>query len=349
MVEVTRMSPSTRRLMTGALLACALVSVARHAAAQSCTSNSLSTCIDANALWPSEGNSHFVSLDSTTSQSAGSASLGLALQYLSNPISLNAPGPDPFGTELEAVENAFDASLLAAIGLLPRLEATVALPFVVLQSGNGVSPATSQQATPITSSTLRDPRLGLGFDLFGQKFDDLYLSAKLSHRIALPLGDETAFAGERGVVNAPALAFALHMARFVFATQVGARLRAPVRLGDARHGHQLAFSLGTSWALLDREKLSLSLEAWALPGLVSQVHTLPSGAQVDASQVPAEWSLAVRSLLTPDLLLQVAGGTAIPLSSRTRTAQGGGQSDERFAAMTAAEFRMLAALRYTLR
>jgi hypothetical protein len=273
--------------------------------------------------------------------------LAVGFQFTSRPIIINAPGPDPYGTEIAAVKRALQLDLLGAFGVLPRLELTLALPIVLTQSGTGVSGATSVSSTPITSTAIKDPRIGLGFDLFKAQ-GDVMLSGKLKYELSFPLGNERAFAGERAVVHAPAVAIVARWQEFTFATALGFRLRPSVRLGDTRYGSQLTASAGVAFSALDQSRLDLALEAWVYPSLISQLQTQPSGTTTDASFAPSEWQFAVRTAPYPNLLLQLGMGTAIALSSRSRSTPTGEESREVFSPITAASFRAVLVARYLL-
>ncbi|HTM45427.1 MAG TPA: hypothetical protein VL137_10755 [Polyangiaceae bacterium] len=318
------------------------------AQAQSCTENGLSTCVDANPLWLPAGPSRFVSVDSESAMHPNALALAAGFQFISHPIIIRAPGPDPYGTEVAAVKRALQMDLLGAFGILPRLELTLALPVVISQNGSGVSSATSVAPTPIASTALKDPRIGLGFDLFNEQ-GDVTLTGKLKYEVSLPLGNDHAFAGERAVVHAPAVAIAARWQEFTFATELGFRLRPQVVLGDTRYGSQLTAAVGLGFSAIDQSRLDLSLEAWAYPSLISQLQTQPSGTVTDASFAPSEWQLAVRTSPYPNLLLQLGMGTAIALSSRTRSTPTGEESREVFSPITAASFRAVLVARYLLR
>lgn len=322
--------------------------VTRHAAAQNCTDNTLSTCVDTNPLWLPAGDSDFASVDTTAAQRPGKASAALSAQYAHKPLVLTAPGPDPYGTEVEAVGHVLDLTLASSAGLLPRLEAGFAVPLVVSQSGTGVSAGTSLQTEDLSSVALRDPRINLGFDLFDAPGDELRLTSKISYTLSFPFGDETAFAGERGVVNAPQVGVVARWRRFTFGTALGFRLRAPVQLADARVGSQLTTALGLAFDTLEKRRLTFALEAWALPSLVSQQYETASGTRVVSTQFPAEWLVSARSSLFEELSAQLGFGTAIPVSSSTRMTTSGQQIDESFAAPPAAQFRVLLAVRYLI-
>jgi hypothetical protein len=241
-----------------------------------------------------------------------------------------------------------DVTLGATVGLLPGLELGIAAPLVLSQSGSGVSAGTSVQADDISGVALRDPRAAIGFDLFDVRGDELRLSSKATYTLGIPLGNETVFAGERGVVNAPQVAVIARWQRFTFGTALGLRLRAPVRLADARVGSQLATALGVAIDALEKRRLTLALEAWAMPSLVSQGYVTAGGTQVESNQVPAEWLVSARSTLVDELSAQLGFGTAIPLSSTTRTTPGGQQSHDSFAGPPSAQFRILLAVRYLI-
>lgn len=315
---------------------------------QNCTDNALSSCVDTNPLWLPNGGSDFASVDTTAAQRPRTATAALSSQYAHKPILLTAPGPDPYGTEIEAVGHVLDVTLGATVGVLPRLELGIAAPLVLSQSGSGVSAGTSAQTDDISGVALRDPRAAVGFDLFDVRGDELRLSSKASYTLGVPLGDETAFAGERGLVNAPQIAVVARWQRFTFGTALGLRLRAPVQLADARVGSQLTTALGLAVDALEKRRLTLALEAWALPSLVSQGHITAGGTQVDGSYVPAEWLVSARSTLVDELSAQLGFGTAIPLSSSTRTTPGGQQTSDHFSGPPSAQFRVLLAVRYLI-
>jgi len=342
--------PATRRRRTAwgcSLLA--VLSTARHAPAQSCTDTQLSSCVDSGPLWIPVGASEFASIDATPAQPPLTSTVALSSQYSHRPILLNAPGPDPYGTEIEAVGHVLDLTLGASLGLVQRLEIAAAFPVVLSQSGTGVSAGTSLQTESIASVAPRDPRLTLGFDLFDEPAGDLRLTSKLMHTATLPLGDETAFAGERGLVNAPQIAFIVRYQRLTFGTELGFRFRAPVQLADARVGNQFTAAIGAALDTMDANRLLLSLEAWTQPSLVSQLRTLASGTSSDSTQVPAEWLLSGKSALTEEFHAQLGFGTAIPISSSSHIQADGVETNDRFAALPSAQFRILVALRYILK
>jgi hypothetical protein len=133
--------------------------------------------------------------------------------------------------------------------------------------------------------------------------------------------------------------------RAYFAAGLGARLRQPVELGNVRLGTELALSLGAGASLLPRGYLDLSVEAWALPSLISEASTQPDGSRLDARLVPAEWMLSLRTHLRR-FTLALGGGGALPLSGATTTATDGTTSSDTFAGLTTPDFRTAFVVRY---
>jgi hypothetical protein len=286
----------------------------------------ISTCIDANAVWLPAGRPRFATIAPAQPTPDGAYAFGAALSYLSRPIVLVAPSPDPEGREIRVVDDRIDATLLWAYAPTARLELSLATPFVLHQTGAGAEGVTSQSAPPLTRTASADPRFGIGYAIANR--DELALKAQAE--LSLPLGDRHLYAGEGSFVLAPSIAASLRIAPFFAGSQLGARIRRSVPLADASFGSQAVAALGVGVEILPREQLSFGVEAIALPSLVAQ-----DRARGDARLMPAEWLASLRSvpLTDPALILQLAGGTGLPLS--------GGELD-----LTSPRVRLLAAVRY---
>jgi hypothetical protein len=301
-------------------------SSARGEAVDCSPSSGISTCIDANALWIPAGRPRFAAIAPAIPMPDGVFAFGAALVYLSRPIVLVAPSPDPEGREIRVVDDRVDASLLWAYAPSARLELTLATPFVLNQNGAGGEGVASQSAPPLARTAARDPRIGAGYAI--GDWDGAALQARTE--LTLPLGEEQLYAGDGSFVLAPSLAAALALGPFFAGAELGARLRKSVPLADVRFGSQAVAALGAGVDLLPAERLSFGVEAIVMPSLVRQER-----ARGDASLVPAEWLASVRSAPLSDraLLLQLAGGTGLPLFD-----------DE--LALTSPRFRLLLAVRY---
>jgi hypothetical protein len=326
----------------------ALLALTNWARASDCTETELSSCIDSNSLWVPAGPSRFFAIDSSPAMAPGKLAVSLSANYFRAPIVLHAPAPDPNGIEVEAVDHVIDATFGLALGFASRFEATLSTSAVLSQTGSGVSAATAPHTQSVTTTALRDPRMGLGFDIINGYIGSSRIGLKLSTQISAPLGDEGAFAGERGWVVAPGVSLVHGFGRFTISNQLGLRLRAPVTFGDTRVGHQLLEALGIGVEALDARRLEFMLEAWVLPMLVSQDVTRANGTRVESTTIPAEWMVSARSSFGAERhwIAQLGFGTAIPISEQRRTTSSGVSTEESFAAIGSARWRASFAIRY---
>ena len=282
-------------------------------------SNVLSPCINDDALWPHAGPARFVGVGSTETVASGQLGFALVSSYLSRPIVLDTPSPGAGGSSQYAVDDEVNGSFLWSYGATDRLELDVALPVTFGQTGTGLQPITG--GAPLKSTAVRDMRFGFAFALVPhlRVQPDLPSGSLLASRnawglaarfeMSAPTGDHDEFAGERSGVFAPSLAADYRNGRWFGGAEVGARLRPTTELLGARVGSQIVTMLGVGCAILPRELLTATLEAWALPTLVSQ------GQGQSDPLVPAEWQLAARTapLRSGDLAIQISGGGGLPI------------------------------------
>ena len=274
-------------------------------------------------------------------------SLGLALVYLSQPVTLKAFAPDPDGRKVLVVDDVVGASVAAAYSPTRHLELGAVLPMNLYRTGAGLTGVTSQNGPTLSGATLRDIRIGAGHDLVLQPSsgDRVRVTAMARFELALPTGDEDAFAGNRTVVAAPSLSFGVEIGRVAVAIQKGARFRNGVEFGGARIATELLSSLGATVDLVPQGLLSLSAEAWFLPNLLSTERTTPNGTATSTVLVPAEW-LATAWTRLSEVMLGLGGGTALPLSREVRVTSTGAESTEGFAGATSPRFRFFVSARY---
>jgi hypothetical protein len=307
----------------------------------------VSPCIDANSLWLPAGDARFLSIAPALPAHPRSFSFGLALSFFDRPVRLRAPSPDPEGRDINVVRDSLDAALLASYGVTERFDLSLSLPMALYQRGAGVQGLTSQSAEPIAKTALRDPRLGAGLSVVEHR--PLGFAAKVRLELALPLGGEQNLAGGSSLVGAPGVALELARGRFRLGSEIGLRLREVTEFAGTNVGSEAYLSLGASLDVLDDSWLSVALESWMLPSLVSQKRDLPDGTRIrDAVLAPSEWLLSVRSMPLEGLALQLGGGTALPLSSERRIAPDGSSDTEHFAGVTAARWRLVLVARYAL-
>jgi hypothetical protein len=274
-----------------------------------------SPCINDDPLWVHAGPSRFVAVASADTIATGQIGFGLVATYLSRPVVLHVPAPGGAGTDEYAVNDQANGTFLWAYGVSPRLELDLAMPLTFGQGGTGLAPISG--GTGLKDTAVRDMRFGFAYALLpvGGAWG---LATRLE--VSAPTGDADQFAGERSSVFAPSLAGQWQAGRFFTGVEVGARLRPTTELLGARIGTQLVLAVGAGYDLLgQRDLLSVTVEAWALPTFAEQddvqrvngVDVLtPNGKHI----TPAEWQLSVRSapLSRGDLSLQASGGTEIP-------------------------------------
>lgn len=304
-----------------------------------------STCVDPSPMWVPAAPSQFFSIPAAETLSAGSFAAGLALSYASRPITLVAASPDPYGRDVRVVDDLLQAEPSFAASPLRHLELSGTLPLSAARTGTGLTGVTSTSGPELSTVALGDARLAVAHELVLRPADaPPRFRAMTRLELALPTGG--AFAGSRGVTVAPGVVASARVGPVSFGAEQGARLRATSELGDARLGSQLVEKLGIAASVVDRGRLSLALEGFLLPSLVSQGGTLRDGTRITSSTlIPAEWMLSARSIAGP-LHLQLGLGTALPLSGETRRHPDGTETSEHFAAMTSPRFRATLIVRY---
>jgi hypothetical protein len=349
---------STDRSMTrrenlffcAALCALALYS-SKVFAAECVTPAALSTCFDADSLWLPAAPTPFSTIPSSTALRVRTFSVGLGLVYLSRPVTLKAFAPDPSGRTVLVVDDVLGASFAGAFAPVRHLELGIVVPMDLYRTGTGLSGVTSQRGSSLAAAALRDVRIGAGYDIAGgpSASKEPHFSAMTRLELALPVGNDEAFAGDRSPVVAPGVTLGFTYDRLLVGAQEGARFRSASDFGGARIGSQFVSSLGAAVEVISDGLLSLSAEAWVMPNFLSTSRTLPDGVRVTSGAlVPAEWMATASSHLS-DWTLGLGGGTAIPLSHETRQAADGTETTDHFAGVTTPRFRFLLTARYSSR
>ena len=309
--------------LVGAVAWIASASSARASGTAEC-SGPISPCINDDTLWVHAGPSHFVGVGSTETVAGGQLGFGLVTSYLSRPIVLHVPSPGAGGSDDYVDNDQVNGTFLWSYGATDRLELDVALPLTFGQGGTGLAPITGIEE--LHDTAVRDMRFGFAYALVKHPRVDPDLPGSLllplgnTHwgvtarfEMSAPTGDHDQFAGERSGVYIPSLAADFVTGRLRIGAEVGARVRPITELLGARVGTQIVTQAGLSYDFLHRGLFSASLEAWALPTLVSQ------GPGQGDPLVPAEWQLAARTapLRGGDLAIQLGGGSAIPFGGET--------------------------------
>ena len=309
----------------------ALLTWAAPAHADCVPRSHLSTCIDADTLWPHPGPAYFGFVGGTDTTAPGQVGFGVVTTYASRPITLMVPTTQPNGTEVAAVDDLWDATFLFSLGLTDRLEVDAALPMTLGRSGSAYrcSPRRHQQpcraprcAMPVwvPRSAWRRGHATFRVTPSGSPHDSSWRCPPETRRRLPAIDRWSAFRASR-----PTFAHGAFMA----ASELGARLRQASDLVGSRVGSQIVFAFGVGAQLLDADRLSLHLEAMALPTLIGQHELdfdLDTGKRFATASrpplVPAEWQLSIRSaeLMNGDLSASLGFGTAIGIGDSAITA-----------------------------
>ena len=318
------------------VLAAALTTLlAAEARADQCDpKGGVSTCVDADNLWPHAGGGRFYALGTTLTTPRGQLAFGLVGSFLKQPVGLRVASADPKGSTVYAVDDRFDASLLFALGVSDRLELTLAAPVTLYQSGAGLAGIVNGgEALP--RSAVRDFRFGLSLALLSRPRVGEEKGPALTARMEFgaPLGTRTAFTGGLGATAVPSLVFDWRLGRVLLAAEAVARVRPEVPVAGATIGTQIGGSLGASVDVIRDRWLTVAAEAFALPTISAQ-RVDPRDPDAAARPLaPAEWiaSVSTARLLGGDLVISVGGGGPIPITS---------------GALTSPKYRLDFALRY---
>ena len=304
-----------------ALLSLAAWTAASSARANDCSSlGGMSTCIDADNLWPHPGPGEWLAVGSSATTPADRVAFGLTLSYLSRPIGVRISSADPEGTPIYLVDNAVNATFLWTLGITDRLELTLAAPVTLWQDGAGVGELTGSD-DQLPRSALHDARFGFAFAFLQRPRSGPSEGLGITSRfeLTLPVGDERAFTHSRTVVLAPSLAGDYRFGPLTLGAELGARVRGETKLAGATMGSQLLFGAGASVEVLPAKLLALGAEAFALYTFAEQEPPTRERDQFDAGPplVPAEWIASVSSapLLGGDVRFTLGGGGPIPFAS----------------------------------
>jgi hypothetical protein len=297
-----------------------------------------SPCFDADALWLPTHAEHFSSLRSARPLASEAATLLFGMGLALDPVVLVAPAPDVGGREIHVVRTTTTLTFGVGFGLGHGFGVLAELPFVPYQQGTGVEGVTSQQAPPLGSAAVRDPRFGVEWTAFGREpSEPVALAPRLE--LAPPLGEAALLAGAAGMTVIPGLAFEARADRFTFGADTSLRLRRAVTFGSVQKGSEAVLGAGASVRLLSAPLVRIGLEAWLRPGFLGPA----PDADPDALDLPAEWlaSSVLAWERTSEYSLALGAGGALPLS------HGAAEADGWFAGVTAPAFRAVVALRFT--
>ncbi|MGD0524655.1 MAG: thrombospondin type 3 repeat-containing protein [Polyangiaceae bacterium] len=284
-----------------------------------------SPCVNDDILWPHAGPSRFVAIGSTDTVAAGQVGFGLVTSYLNRPIVLAIPLGGAESNQY-AINDQVNGTFLWSYGVTNRLELDVAVPLTFGQGGTGLAPITGGYG--LKDTAVRDMRFGFAYALLAHpRVSDAAqppgfgLTARLE--VSAPSGDTDQFAGDRTGLFVPSVAGDWRSGRFFVGAEVGARLRPTTEIVGAEIGTQLVTIVGAGYDILpQRELLTATLEAWALPTFAEQDQVTKNASGIYTSVpdgqhiAPAEWQLSARTapMRGGDVSIQAGGGGGLRLS-----------------------------------
>jgi hypothetical protein len=283
----------------------------------------LSTCINADNLWPAAGAGPWLSIAPTSMTPAGAVSFGLVLTVLSRPIVLRVASPDPEGTDVHAVDNRLGATFQSTLGLGEGLHLTLSMPVVLFQDGATVSDVLGT-SDHLPRSAVGDLRFGVSTRLLERPEGEDGVALAGRFEMSVPSGDRQAFVTSGSPVYVPGASLDHRIGIFRWGADLSGRITEPQELAGAKLGSQIGLSLGASVDILEEGWLSGGLETFGLFTLEEQSRLIwderllehrrePTG----SPHIPAEWLLSARSagLLDGQLVTTLAGGGSLPTGS----------------------------------
>ena len=265
-------------MLTGALMAAAAPAGAAEG-------------FDLDLLRPPGGVRDFVATPSPAVAQDLEAGGGVLLSFASRP--LVAGGDEEAGNEV-LVDHRAIANVYASIGLLDRIEVSLALPVGIAQRGRG--PA--EQA--LTSAGPGDVRFGIKVALLNPRSGGLAVA--LTPRVSFPSGNPDDLRGEGVVSASPAMVVGHLGRRHRVALEAGAILHERRRVANLHFGRQGYYRGALAWLLGPR------LEA--LMEIAGRTSDLADGA-LEADESPAEALAALRVSATDHLHLTLGAGAGI--------------------------------------
>lgn len=179
----------------------------------------------------------------------GGFALGLHLNYARNPLVVREDGERVAST----LENVLAVQLHGAVHLLSFLELGFGLPFIAYQNGN------DPRVESITAQAIGDIELQPRFRLLNQERHGIGLS--ITPGLTIPVGDETAFAGNGSVTFTPRLSISHAFSRAFIAGDVWFNMRPEVQvLRYTTVGNELGMRVAGGVGITDATELMLELD-----------------------------------------------------------------------------------------
>jgi outer membrane protein OmpA-like peptidoglycan-associated protein len=243
-------------------------------------------------------------------------SLGIFTDLQNDPLSVrfvffNDGEPTLGGDAVQVVKNQLVTHLVGAVSLFSKVELGFDLPFFVLQSGEGLSPA-GGAGQGVPSGGLGDPKIHLRSRFYAKEISGGTLALGGVGTVSLPLGNEGGFMGEAGITGTARLIADYQRGKLRGAANLGYRARPNTVFQTLVLADELLYSFAGSYEFIP--KVAGSLELYGASSASPDLRDLDSS--------PLELDLAGRYQTTGGLAL--TGGVGAGLKA------GAGSPDVRF-------------------
>ena len=223
---------------------------------------------------------------------------GMLMSYARRPLILASLRDGVSRRTLVVADHRVEADLYASMGLLGRLEMSVALPVGLHQEGPGLEGGT------LTAAGIGDVRLGVKVVIVDPGARGF--GAALTPQVSFPSGDPADLRGDGFLTASPALAVGHLGRRHRAAAEAGVTLRQAGAVRNLRVGQQVFYRAGVGWLFAPSfEVLS------ELAGRTSAQGLFQDDGDGVADESPLEALASARISIHGDLYVTVGGGTGV--------------------------------------
>jgi hypothetical protein len=271
--------------------------------------------VDAQTFWPTAGPTSTAALRSTDILQH----LGFGFTLFAN----HSVRPLVYQSIRDAqavrsgIDQQFTVDFLWSFALWDRLQIMAALPMVVAQSGEGITPiANNGPAGALSLVALRDARLDLGFQVLRRARRTFAegVGLRVDFGVTLPIGDAR-FQGAATAQLRPLVVADVQFAGLTITANLGARIGFESRaFAYAWFGSRAEASVGVSYRPRPVSRLSIAADAQVLLPIDLPPSSLASDPKVTA-QTQAELYTALRYAVDRGRDVEVFVGAGIPLSN----------------------------------
>ena len=223
---------------------------------------------------------------------------GLLLSYARRPLIVAAKEDGTYRRTEVLADNRLVGDFYASMGLLGRLEMSVAFPIGLHQDGPGLN------GGELSPTGIGDVRLGVKVVLIDPGAAGF--GAAFAPRVSFPSGDPAELRGDGFLTFSPALTIGHIGRRHRFATEAGITVREGARVRNLDVGQQLFYRAGVGWFLVPR------LEVLAeIAGLTPADRLFDESDGGPADESPLEAMGSVRIAVRGGLHLVLGAGAGV--------------------------------------